>query len=603
MVYRLIAAKWAAAKGLAPTVREGQFDFNELLMYNEKGYNCYFLPNYPSKYDPSRPVSGNDIDVFRLVFVDMDLKDGVYKTKEEFLEKIATFLPPSMVIDSGNGIHVYWTITDLDGMSYLRLQRRLIRHFNTDDSLATLYQLMRVPETLNVKVEDAFKLCEALHENPEAKYSCEDLDKALPKISPEDEAYCKDHFERTHNPDAYFGKIDEEIPGKFLNLMNKNEEIKRLFLGPVKDRSASDFRLGHLLFSNGLTQEEACSVLLHTAKASERSKVHRYNYAINIVEKVWKEATSTLPAPLETSVLEILRKDKETPQGLRIPCDPKIDATDSGFRLTEVMGIVGKEGNGKTTWALNILKGFMSFSPEYIHVFVSLEQPDHEIANRLLKIFDGDMSKIQKIHILGNYNSDGTYRNLAFTDIKDYVQNLEKITGQKVGCVIVDYLDIIKKESKGDERHGLIGVCSYMKTFAITTNTFLVMLSQSARGKGGIGDVELDIDSAYGTSKFEAYCDYMMTTWQPLKRLYDLAPHMTVTAFKMCKIRKFNIKKDKIKKDCVYSLMFDQDSEQYRNLSAKEVKEYEVLNRQASEIRTSDRNKAPSGIKIIDWAD
>lgn len=603
MVYRLIAADWALERGLKPNVLEGEFDFNQILKYNEKGYNCYFLPNYPSKYDKSRPVSGSDIDVFRFVFVDMDLKDGVYATKEAFLEKLAEFLPPSTVVDSGNGMHAYWVITDLDPMSYLRLQRRLIRHFNTDKSLATIYQLMRLPETLNVKDPNNFKPCEVVHENAEAKYSCEDLDKVLPKINVEDEAYCKDHFDKTYNPEAFYGKINEEIPDKFLVLLKKNEEINRLFMGPVKDRSAADFRLGHLLFANNLTQEEAISVLLHTAKATERSKVHRYNYAINIVEKVWKEATSTLPAPLETSVLEILRKDKETPQGTRIPCDPKIDATESGFRLTEVLGIVGKEGNGKTTWALNILRGFMAYSPEYIHVFVSLEQPDHEIAKRLLKIFNDDTDKIQKVHILGNYNADGTYRNLSFTDIRDYVHNLEKMTGQKVGCVIVDYLDIIKKENKGDERHGLIGVCSYMKTFAITTNTFLVMLSQSARGKGGIGDVELDIDSAYGTSKFEAYCDYMMTTWQPLKRLYDFAPHMTVTAFKMCKIRKFNIKKDKIKKDCVYSLMFDQETEQYRNLTAKEVKEYETLSRQAAEIRTSDKNKEPTGIKIIDWAD
>jgi hypothetical protein len=603
MVYRLIAAEWAKEKGVQPGVLEGEFDFNKLLEYNEKGYNCYFLPNYPSKYDKSKPVSGKDIDIFKFIFVDMDLKDGVYKSKEHFIEKLKEFLPPTIVIDSGNGVHVYWEVTDLDGMSYLRLQRRLIRHFNTDDSLATLYQLMRVPDTLNVKLLDSIKQCEVIHQDAEAKYVCEEIDKALPKITVEDEAYCKDHYEKTHNPEAFYGKIDEEIPAKFINLMNKNEEIKKLFMGPVKDRSAADFRLGHLLFANGLTQEEATSVLLHTAKASERSKVHRYNYAINIVEKVWKEATSSTPTALDTGVMEILRRNKEAPQGIRIKCDSKIDATYSGFRLTEVLGIVGKEGNGKTTWALNIFKWFIENSPEYIHVFVSLEQPDHEIAERLVKIFNGDMSKSQKIHILGNYNADGTYRNLSFVNIRDYVQNLEKITGQKVGCVVIDYLDIIKKENKGDERHGLIGVCSYMKTFAITTNTFLIMLSQSARGKGGIGDVELDIDSAYGTSKFEAYCDYMMTTWQPLKRLYDLAPSMTVTAFKMCKIRKFNIKKDNIKKDCVYTLMFDQETEQYRKLTDKELKDYEVLNRQASELRNADRTKEPSGIRIIDWTD
>jgi hypothetical protein len=49
--------------------------------------------------------------------------------------------------------------------------------------------------------------------------------------------------------------------------------------------------------------------------------------------------------------------------------------------------------------------------------------------------------------------------------------------------------------------------------------------------------------------------------------------------------------------------MFDQETEQYRKLTDKELKDYEVLNRQASELRNADRTKEPSGIRIIDWTD
>ena len=130
MIYRLIAPKW-----LNKPVLEGEFTDEEISRLNSEGYNVYYLPNYPTTYQRGASITGADIDAFSWVFVDFDLKAGTYGSKDEFLEVIANNnILPTKIVDSGNGIHVYWKVSNLDAMSYLRFQRRLLRLFKTDEA-------------------------------------------------------------------------------------------------------------------------------------------------------------------------------------------------------------------------------------------------------------------------------------------------------------------------------------------------------------------------------------------------------------------------------------------------------------------------------------
>ena len=171
-IYRLIAPDWLIqTQPQLKKVQEGIFTDLEIQEYNTQGYNIYYLPNYPSEYAKGVTVEGSMIETFNYVFVDCDLKDKVYADKEQFLEKVGDIgIMPTKVVDSGNGIHVYWAVSDLDAMSYLRFQRRLLRLFNTDESVATLYQLMRVENTLNTKNPNNLIPCEVIFETNE-KYT------------------------------------------------------------------------------------------------------------------------------------------------------------------------------------------------------------------------------------------------------------------------------------------------------------------------------------------------------------------------------------------------------------------------------------------------
>ena len=604
-VYRCILPDWA--KEEYPNRRkviEGQFTFDQLLDFNEQFYNIYFLPNYPSLYEGGT-VDGFQIDKFEYCFVDMDLKDGTYKSKEEFYAAVNKFpLKPTRIVDSGNGVHVYWRMHDLDAKSYLRLQRRLMRYFNTDEAVGQIYQLMRVPGTVNTKVKDDFKLCNIYAENDVA-YNPEDLDKQLPIITFDDEQYCNQHYDKTYNLKSKDVEIADKMPLKFSKLLDVNPEVKDIWTGKSDDRSKADFRLAHIMFANGFTKDEAVSVLVNTAKALARAPVHRLSYATNIADKIWTfeiEQDKTTPT-LSRSVKEILQKDPgETLKGTRFPCWTYLDNTKHGFRLGQVIGLVAGSGVGKTAVALNMFEGFVKNNPEYDHFFIPLEQPANEIADRWRTMCGANEHLLDKVHIISNYNDDGSFRNLSLSEIKDYIVKYQQVTGRKAGCVVIDHIGALKKKGKNGENQDLMDICHSMKSFAIQTNTMLVMQSQAPREKAGIGDLELNKDAAYGTMYFEAYCDYLITLWQPLKRCYsDGAP--TVTAFKFCKIRHKKQGLDEVKEDVCYKLMFDPKTEHLRELTHAEEESFKFFLNQATNKRKQDRKTDLVEYTSVRWTE
>lgn len=604
MVYRLILPNWA--KELAPSkpkVVEGKLSFEQIIEYNEESYNCYYLPNYPSNYE-SGTVDGTHIDTFEYVFVDMDLKDKVYEDKTDFLVAIgAADIGPSRIVDSGNGLHVYWKVSNLDAMSYLRFQRRLMRLFKTDESLATLYQLMRLPGTINTKNQDNPVPCELLAEY-DITYTCEELDRLLPPITSEDEKSCIEHYEKTFNINQEKYEVNEELTPKFGKLLRDNPEVKELWSSPTDDRSKNDFRLGHIMFANGFSKEEAASVLVNSAKALQRAPKHRRAYATNIIDKIWtyEEQPTEKPPELSQSVEEILELKQSELEGQRFPCHKYIDDTASGFRLGHVMGLVAGSGVGKTAMALNLFLGFVKSNPDYVHFFVPLEQPAREIALRWKTMCGTNNRLHSKVQILSNYDEKGAFRDLSLEDIKQHILQFKEKTGKEIGCVVIDHIGILCNNNKLGQDEGVKQIAKAMKGFATETNTFLIMQSQTSREKAGIGDLELNKDAAFGTSVFENFCDYLVTIWQPLKRMYASgAP--TIMAYKFCKIRHKKQGVDKIQEDVPYSLFFDPQTELLREITQDEEKSFVFYLAGAASRRKADRKTEVIPYISIKWSE
>lgn len=589
-LFRLIAPEWAVKSGtIAKKVLEGVFTDKDITKYNNQGYNVYYLPNAPTVLPEGRPVDGTDIDQFNYVFADMDIKDGVYSSKDEFYEAINIIgITPTKIIDSGNGVHIYWKVTDLDAMSYLRFQRRIAAHYMTDSATTSLFQLMRYPGTLNTKVKNKYIQCEEVFES-DASYTCEELDKLLPAISPQDEQKCQDHYNKVHN--IAQEHISDVLPPKFGKLLQKSHEAKELFSATAEDRSKGDYRLGHLMFANGFTREEALSVLVNCAKALNRAPAHRRGYAQGIVDKIWtyEETTDKDTVDLSYSVKEILQKSNGEVKGTPFRCHKRIDNTEHGFRLSQVIGLVAGSGVGKTAMALNMFRWFVQENPNYHHFFIPLEQPANEIADRWKTMCGNDTSLHDKVHVISNYDDDGNFRHLSFDEIKDYIEAFKEKYNLQIGCIVIDHIGALKKKGKNGENQDLMDICHAMKAFAVQTNTLLVMQSQSSREKAGIGDLELNKDAAYGTMYFEAYCDFLITMWQPLKRCHADKACPTVTAFKFCKIRHKKARKDIIQEDVCYWMYFDTETEQMRDLTQDEITSFKYFLPIATNKRKNDR--------------
>lgn len=582
-IYRLIAPKW-----LDLPIREGEFTDAEITEFNRQGYNIYFLPNYPKVYSRSSVLNGSCIDVFEYVFVDFDLKDNRYESKEACIEAVAiSGFQPSRIVDSGHGIHVYWKVSNLDAKSYLRLTKRLIRLFNSDDATCNLFQLLRCPGTKNTKVKDMYVNCVQLYEDS-VQYTCEELDKLLPQITQEDEAFCNQHYDRTYGLNQNQVNIDDTLPAKFGEFIRENQEAKELWAGLSDDRSKSDYRLGHLMFANGFTKEEALSVLVNTAKALQRAPVHRVSYATNIADKIWTSESGVVLLMESDTVRDILNRGNDTLKGIRFPCNKIIDDTVHGFRLGQVLGIIGGSGVGKTTLTLNSFLWFAEANPDYHHFFFSLEQPPGEIADRIRTICQGDDRLFDKIHIVSNYESDGTYKHLSMDSIEEHLLKFQSAPDSKVGAVVVDHIGVLSKNDKNGESEGLMGVCRKMKAVAVKVNCMLIMLSQAPREKAGVGDLELNKDAAFGTVFFESFVDYCLCLWQPLKRVYkDGAP--TIMAFKFAKIRHKKQGKDHIQEDTCYQLFFDPQTELLRELTQDEETSAKFFMDLAINARKRDR--------------
>jgi len=132
-----------------------------------------------------------DVTQVRTLWADLDFKgyaegrDGAFRAMESFP------LRPSVVVESGNGFHLYWHLTAAIEPSAVieQLLGRLYALLGADRSVLDLSRVMRVPETFNNKTTPA-KLARVYHSEYEAVYTLADFEALLPApVEPEHVAW------------------------------------------------------------------------------------------------------------------------------------------------------------------------------------------------------------------------------------------------------------------------------------------------------------------------------------------------------------------------------------------------------------------------------
>jgi hypothetical protein len=153
---------------------------------NREGKDIYFTVNYGGTHT-------DDIQRINAVFIDWDCgrnEEGKYfdlniveKYKKERLEEIHKFeLEPSTIVETRNGLHVYWLVNEeATKEQFNECQLRLIHFFNSDPAVKTPERIMRLPNYWWSKKGYEKFMCRVL-KSSKKRYDISELINYLPAL-------------------------------------------------------------------------------------------------------------------------------------------------------------------------------------------------------------------------------------------------------------------------------------------------------------------------------------------------------------------------------------------------------------------------------------
>jgi len=122
--------------------------------WNEKGYGIF--QTVQTFYGPRRIENLKYINAWA---VDMDGSN-----KKEMLALIKTGLPPTLLVESKNGYHVYWRATDATQENWRAImQNRLVPFYKADKKAKDLARILRVPGYYHMKNPQEPFLIQVVH--------------------------------------------------------------------------------------------------------------------------------------------------------------------------------------------------------------------------------------------------------------------------------------------------------------------------------------------------------------------------------------------------------------------------------------------------------
>ncbi len=165
---------------------------NHISQLNNQGYNVYFVVNGGGDTDES-------INKINAVFVDFDCpkenkkhppQEIVEAFKREQLLKVHKFkFKPSYIIETRNGLHVYWLVNDgATAEQFTTAQHRLIDYFDSDKTIKNLSRVMRLPDyywtkDMSQKYMVTIKECNLnIYTKEPYRYNIADVIDALPIV-------------------------------------------------------------------------------------------------------------------------------------------------------------------------------------------------------------------------------------------------------------------------------------------------------------------------------------------------------------------------------------------------------------------------------------
>jgi len=298
-------------------------DTTEAATYAEeqKGQNVYFGLGVTRQHlgKDNRPKA-TQVSAIPGLWLDIDItgpahkKENLPASKEDAIDLINSSLPlpPSILVDSGHGLHAYWLFkepwsfeTEEERQQAAHLMRRFILSFKyhaalrgwSVDSVFDLARVLRVPGTVNTKPGAEKKTCEIIAADYERRYNPDDFYEFMvdPKEIKNDDDI-SEMLSKDKNPLGLFlrpaatpphGKFEamREVEPRFgLTWDKKRKDLKD------QTPSSYDMSMVNLLVGYGWADQEIADTIIafrrkHARTEKEAKKALRVDYITRTIMK------------------------------------------------------------------------------------------------------------------------------------------------------------------------------------------------------------------------------------------------------------------------------------------------------------------------------
>lgn len=327
----------------------------------------------------------DDIEEIPAVWSDVDFKDI---NQDEVDKRIAAFpLPPSMIVNSGNGYHLYWILKTPakigDILKIEDINKRLVNHFGGDKGSVDAAHILRVPGTYNVKKNPKLVTVESYDSSK--VYCIDDFD-FLPPVEP------------------------AELP-KPSSIGKTDEWYTQLLYGVRQgERHSSMLRLAGRYQTLGMKENETQALMAHWNERNQPPlSEDELSKTITDVFKRYKEdkvdggSSQDFISVIESSVMSV-------PAFMRKSLPVKSLIIKPLLKQGEIIMISAARGVGKTWFALTLafmatrhlsISNWETYTPTPT-LYIDGEMSEDELQDRIYKLKIGRQMEQAPLYLLSS---------------------------------------------------------------------------------------------------------------------------------------------------------------------------------------------------------
>lgn len=255
-------------------------------------------------------------------------------------------------------------------------------------------------------------------------------------------------------------------------------------------------------------------------------------------------------------------------------------------RRGDFFGLLSGTGVGKTAVSNIINYDVLSNEANKGYcVIVALELTVDETLDKLEPLFEGKEHLLERLIILDCYNEDGSNKGLTVSDIKLELKRIKASLDLPIDMVTIDHFHEINNNGSTDYNP----VAKELKNMFVELDCLGIVLSQTTKEKSQ-GDIPVPRNGCFGCSRFENLASYILTIFQPLRRVQNECD-LPAMGWQLCKIRNKKLNFDKIKEEINYVLKYDSDSENLFDLSEDEKLTFQMYYERVQELRENEEKK------------